>query len=378
MLRLPGLALVVAGLLVAVPRLPACSLCNADIRQAQTFRQEATQARLVLYGPLVKSVLEGTTGYSDLRIDAVLKNDKILGGQKTLRIPRWVPVDEKDPPFFLLFCEVVNDKLDPYRGVPVKSKDAVAYVKGALALDPADRTRTLLYYFDWLEHPDNEIAADAFLEFAKASDQEVARVAPKLSAAKLRAWVNDPKTATNRLPMYSFLLGGCGNDKDAALLGELLKNLTDQNANVADGFLTGYIQLRPKEGWEAARALLRDQRKPFTVRYAALRALGFYQGWRPQESRAEVLAGVALVLPQADMADIAVENLRRWQMWDLTPQVLALYGKKGHDAPIVRRAILRYALACPRPEASTFVDQRRRAEPDLIKDVEESMQFEKR
>jgi hypothetical protein len=366
------------GLLAAVPRLPACSLCNPDIRQSQTFRQEATQAKLVLYGPLVKSTLEGTTGFSDLRIDAILKNDKILAGQKMVRIPRWVPVDEKDPPYFLLFCDVINDKLDPYRGVPVKSKDAVAYVKGALSLDPADRTRTLLYYFNWLEHPDKEIAADAFLEFAKATDQEVAQVAPKLSAAKLRAWVKAPETPPNRLPMYSFLLGGCGTDQDAALLGRLLRDLTDQNANVADGFLTGYIQLRPKEGWEAARALLRDPRKPFMVRYSALRALGFYQGWRPKESRAEVLAGVALLLPQTDIADIAVEDLRRWQMWDLTPQVLGLYGKKGHDAPIVRRAILRYALCCPRPEASNFVNERRRVEPDLIKDVEETIQLEKK
>jgi hypothetical protein len=73
-----------------------------------------------------------------------------------------------------------------------------------------------------------------------------------------------------------------------------------------------------------------------------------------------------------------VENLRRWQMWELTPQVLDLYGKKGHDAPLMRRAILRYALSCPRPEASTFVSQRRRVEPDLVKDVEETLQFEKK
>jgi hypothetical protein len=378
MTRLPGLVLVVLGLLTAVPRLPACSLCLADIRQAQSFRLEASQAKLVVYGPITDSTLEGTTGFSDMRIDAVLKDNKVLGARNRIRIPRWIPVDKKDPPYYLLFCDVLNDKLDPYRGVPVKSKDAVAYVKGALALDPADRTKTLLYYFDWLEHPDKEIAADAFLEFAKATDREVAQVAPKLSAAKLRAWVKSPETLPNRLPMYSFLLGGCGTDQDAALLGKLLRELTDQNANVADGFLTGYIELRPKEGWEAARALLRDPRKPFTVRYAALRALAFYQGWRPKESRADVLAGVELLLPQADIADIAVEDLRRWQMWDLTPQVLALYGKKGHDAPITRRAILRYALCCPRPEASAFVSQRRRAEPELIKDVEETIQLEKK
>jgi hypothetical protein len=173
--------------------------------------------------------------------------------------------------------------------------------------------------------------------------------------------------------MYAFLLGGCGDDEDAALLAKSIKGLTEQTVGAADGFLTGYIQLRPREGWQAAQGLLRDPRKPFTVRYAALRALSFYQGWRPQESRANILAGIELSLPQGDIADIAVEDLTRWQMWELTPQVLALYGKKSHAAPIVRRAILRYAVSCPRQEAKTFVSERRRVEPDVIKDIEESL-----
>ena len=29
--------------------------------------------------------------------------------------------------------------------------------------------------------------------------------------------------------------------------------------------------------------------------------------------------------------------MRRWKAWDLTSDVLALYGKKGYDAPLMQR-----------------------------------------
>jgi hypothetical protein len=108
-----------------------------------------------------------------------------------------------------------------------------------------------------------------------------------------------------------------------------------------------------------------------------LRTLRFYHGWKPDETRAQVLRGLAVALPEGDLADLAVEDLRRWQAWDLTADVLALYARKSHSAPIMRRAILRYALCCPRPEAATFLADRRREDPALVKDVEESLQFEK-
>src|SRR5207247_11387012 len=138
-----------------------------------------------------------------------------------------------------------------------------------------------------------------------------------------------------------------------------------------------YIQLRPEEGWEQALATLRDEKKPFPVRFAVLRTLRFFHGWKPRETQARVLRGLAAVLPQGDLADLAIEDLRRWQLWDLTAPVLAQYGKKSHDAPLMRHAIVRYALSCPKAEATQFVAERRRQEPEVVKDVEESLQFEK-
>src|SRR5262249_7263558 len=108
-----------------------------------------------------------------------------------------------------------------------------------------------------------------------------------------------------------------------------------------------------------------------------LRTLRFYYGWKPQESKERVLRGLASAIPQGDLADLAIEDLRRWQLWDLTDDVLAQYGKKSHDAPLMRRAIIRYALSCPKPQAAAFIIQRRRDDAEAVKDVDEGLQQEK-
>jgi hypothetical protein len=65
-------------------------------------------------------------------------------------------------------------------------------------------------------------------------------------------------------------------------------------------------------------------------------------------------------------------------MWDLTPDILGLYGKKGYDAPLMRRAILRYALCCkPTPVSMAFVKSRRGDDGELLREIEEGLKFEK-
>ena len=64
-------------------------------------------------------------------------------------------------------------------------------------------------------------------------------------------------------------------------------------------------------------------------------------------------------------------------MANLTSDVLALYGRKGYDAPIMKAGIVRYALCCKNDAARTFVAERRRTDPTLVKEVEESLRFER-
>ena len=367
-----------ALLVVAPAESRACSLCQKDLLNSLTFRQEAAlkEAKIILLGSVEKSDL--TNGTSKIRILSVVRSDPFLKDDKSIELPKYIPVpDPKDPPKFLIYCDVFQNKLDPYRGINVTSEETAKYLKGALALDQKETAKNLLYYFDYLEHRDPHIAKDAFMEFAKASDQEIGQVAGKLSAARLRGWLQDPKTEEMRLGLYAFLLGACGGAEDAAALRDLLQKPSDRTTRAFDGLLGGYIQLKPDDGWRLALDILRDSGKDYRLREAILRTMRFFYAWKPKQSKDQILKGVAGVLPQGDLADIAIEDLRRWKLWDLTDDVLALYGRKSHDAPLMRRAIIRYAICCPQPRAAEFIAQRRRDDAEAVRDVEESVQAEK-
>jgi hypothetical protein len=372
-----------AGLALVAGPGGACSLCDGNVKLAPTFRQEAAtpMARLILHGTIAnpRTTGAGLTGQTDFHIKAVLRPDPAVKGKTVLVLPRYLPVNEKeDPPHWLLFCDVEKGKIDPYRGVRINGPATVEYVKKALALKDKDTAASLEFYFRYLDDPDPEVSRDAFLEFAKAGDADVARAAAKLDARKLRAWIADPKTPPQQLGVYALLLGACGQPADADFLRRLLDSKEERYVNAADGLLAGYLQKKPREGWELAQRILADGRQSLLLRLAVLRALRFYQGAQPKESRPQVLRAMRTLLAQGELADLAVEDLRRWKVWDLTAEVLKVYGRKGYDAPLMRRAVIRYALCCePTRESKEFLAARRAAEPDLVKDVEEGLKYEK-
>jgi hypothetical protein len=361
----------------------ACSLCAA-LYTTLTFRQEAEHpgAKMIVYGSLANARPNvGGTGVTDLNIESVLRNHAFLKDKKVLQLERYIPVtDPKDPPKFLLFCDLFNEKLDPYRGVPVKSRDVVAYIEGAMKLPGDDPVKRLMYFADFLENPDSAIADDAFLEFAKSTDQELGQVSGKIPAQKLRAWIKDPKVPGPHVGLYAFLLGGCGTAEDADMLRGMLTNPTDRILTGFDGMLSGFIQLDPKRGWDMAYGILqsRDDKQRFESVQAVIRCMRCFHGWKPKEQRDRILHGMELALTRNDIADLAINDLRRWQEWDLNKPVLALYGKKGYDAPIMRRAILAYAISSKSTEGKNLVDQVRKTDPDFVADVQDGLDFEKK
>lgn len=377
---MPRWIIVLLMLAVSAPA-QACSLCGASLRQSPTLRQEAAleTARVIIIGTAQNAQLNGTTGTTDLRINEVLRSDPALEGKKVIPVERYLPIDDpKNPPRYLVFCDIFKGKFDPFRGIPLKSTESVEYARKVMKLDPKDVTGSLLFFFRYLDSADTEIGRDAFLEFAKASDQDIARVAGKLDPTKLHRWLKDPKTPPERLSVYALLLGACGHDADARFLHSLLEDSSERTINAYDGILGGYIHLRPREGWDLAYSLLRDSHKSLPIRLAVARTVSFFHGARPKESHENVLKCLDAMIAQGELADIAVEDMRRWQIHDRTRDILGLYGKKGYDAPLMQRAIVRYALSCKDDtNARAFLDERRRAEPDLVKEVEESLQFEK-
>ena len=374
--------LVIAALVAGVWRAAPAAACPFCSMQGQTLIADVSQASMVLFGTFTNARLEaggdGSQGSTDFQIEAVIKKHEILGDKKVLVLPRYVPTDKNNKVKFLVFCDVFKGKIDPYRGVPVGAdSDMVKYLRGALPVKDKPIGERLRYYFDYLDNKEAEIATDAYKEFANADYKDYRDLAKHLPADKIARWLEDPNTQPYRYGLYASMLGHCGTARHAELLRKMLDDPQKRVATGVDGILAGYTMLEPKQGWAHIRGLLKDPSRDFMVRYAALRSVRFFY-----DSRADVIAktdlvlGVCDLLGQSDICDLAIEDLRKWQRWEVCARVLGLQQKKSHNVPIIRRAILRFALSCPYPEAVAFVAQCRKRDPEAVKDIEELLKLE--
>jgi hypothetical protein len=354
------------------------------LEASPTLREQAAAARLVLYGTLAnprpRGGADSTEGTTDLRVLAVLKGSPDLKGRKVVELPRHIPVaDPQNPPAFLIFLDLVKGKADPRGGVQVKSAAMVDYLKGAMALDPKKSSAFLSYFFRHLDHADREIADDALLEFARIDYRDVPSWAKGLPADKIAGWLEQPNLLPARVRLYAPLLGDCGGDRHAALLRRMLDQARKQEGDRGvDGLFLGYTILRPREGWAYLQTILGDPESPFHFRFQGLRATRFLWGARQGVvSKEKLVGGILLLVGQGDIADLAVEELRQWKQWEPAEQVLSYYGKASHAVPIIRRAIIRYALCCPdRPTVRMFLAERRRDAPEMVQETEETLALE--
>ncbi|GIW80962.1 MAG: hypothetical protein KatS3mg105_2769 [Gemmatales bacterium] len=363
----------------------ACPFCGG---QGPTLTGELKDASLVLFGTLKnpKQGAEFNGGSTDLQIEEVIKDHPILRDPKVVKmvdkkkvvtLPRYLPAVGKEGVRFVVFCSVFKDKIDPYRGLAVKGKsDLVKYLKGARELIDKPITERLLFAFEYLDNDDLEVANDAYREFANADYNDYRKIAAKFPADKIAGWLQDPDTPAFRFGLYGSLLGHCGTEKHAEILRKLLdsKRITSG----LDGLMAGYTMLKPKEGWQYVLSVLNDPKREFIVRYNALRAARFFWNYRSDlVSQDEVVKGICLLLDQPDIADLAIEDLRKWNRWEVADKVLALFGKKSHDIPLLRRSILRYALSCQEkvPAAKQLVASLRQKDPEFVSDVEELLKL---
>jgi hypothetical protein len=371
-------ALFLAAFLWLAAALPAhtCPFCTEE--RGPTLVGDFATASMVLYGNFANAKLAGGfEGTTDFQIEKVLKSHEYLKGIKDNKItlPRYVPQSKNK---FVVFIEIYKGNLDPYRGVEVQpGSDLVKYLEGAVAVKEKPQPERLRYCFEFLNSTDFDVAMDAYREYAKADYKDYADMARKLPADKIAAWLQDPKTPPYRYGLYSSLLGHCGTPAHAKLLKDMIEDPEKRKGSGIDGMLAAHIMIQPKEGWLFLVDKLKDTRQEFMFRYACLRTLRFLWDQRPDlVDKKAIVSGVAEVLRQPDMADFAIEDLRRWQRWEMTDPIIDLFDQKTHQIPVVKRAVLRFALASPMPRAMEFVKQQRQRDAEWVKDTEELLKLE--
>jgi len=355
----------------------ACPFCSEE--RGPTLVGDFNQAAMVLLGTFSNPVLgkggleDGTT---DFTIEQVLKSNDIIKNKKVITLPRYLPNPKKNK--FVVFCDVYKGSIDPYRGVEVQpNSDLVKYLTGAVAVKEKSSADRLRYCFDFLNSAEFDVAIDAYREFAKADYKEYKDMAKNLPPDTIAGWLKDPMTPPYRYGLYASLMGHCGKEAHGKLLRSMIDDPEKRKGSGIDGLLAAYIMLEPKEGWTYLTNLLKDGNQEFLLRYAGLRTLRFFWDQRPDLIPQKGLVdGMSMILSQSDMADFAIEDLRKWHQWQLTDNILDLYGKKTHYVPVIKRAILRFALQSPQTSAATFVREQRKRDADWVKDTEELLKLE--
>lgn len=379
----------VAVLLLALPQFAnACPFCSAT---GETLGGEIAQADFILYGTLgaaKRDPDEFNKGTTELAIELIIKDNDWLKGKKAVTIPRFIQAAKKDSKQ-LVFFKLYNGQLDAYRGeeVPAESK-MPEYLKGAIAVRSKDAITRLSYFFEHIEANDLVISSDAYSEFGYADYKDVRALADKwkddpLKAKQILGWLKDPNTRATRFGLYGMLLGHCGKPEDAKTLRELLDDPKRSYTSGLDGVVAGYVMLDPKAGWEYLLGIIGDAKKDFSVRYAGLRTIRFFQESRPDIiPHKQVLEAMKVLLAQSDLADLPIEDLRKWKEWNMTGDVLHWATQESHNTiPIVNRAILKFALAASQDDpkqtaAKAFVDQARAKEPKKVEFLESLLKDE--
>jgi hypothetical protein len=353
----------------------ACPFCMEG--GGPTLLGDFKLAEIVLLGTCSNARLtDGNLGEgeTDVKVEHVFKGQDRIGGKKSITIPKYLPNAKNK---YLLFMDVYKGKFDPYKGIELTDgNQIVEYLNKSIKLQDAPLGERLKMCATYLTSPDYDVSMDAYREFAKADYKDYAGMAKTLNPKEIAAWLQDPKTPAYRYGLYGSLLGHCGTKEH----GDLLRNMIEDPKKVGsgiDGLMAGYLLIAKGAGLEYLKGILKDERQPFDMRYAALRTVRFFWDQGPTIFSKKDLSGAqALALKHFDMADLAIEDLRRWHCWDVSGKVLPLFNDKNYDLMVIRRSILRYALQCPNADARAFVQQQRKRDADWVRDVEEILRLE--
>ena len=362
--------------ILSTPPATACTFCGGGVSSRQTLREHFQQAKFVAYGQLKNPRFDpnGAMSTTDFHVAHVLKQHEKIGNQAVLTLPKYIPVIGNTAPDFLIFATVVDGKPDPIHGLPA-TDSVVTYVKSVCKLDEKDATKRLAFYFTYLDSNDPTLSGDAFLEFAKASDAEITAARAALVPATLRKLLANPETPVDRLGVYAMMLGLCGTAEDQLAFSKLLQTqpLPDRIRDNLGGYLAAMTLLDSSAGWATVEAISTDAKRPYAERLSAIGTVRFFHTTRPQETKAQVLKCYRGLLAHSDLADMAIEDLRRWGYWELTPEILSQFSKPSHSGRLIRRSIVYYALSSPGADAARFVNTVQMSDPKLVETVRELM-----
>jgi hypothetical protein len=235
----------------------------------------------------------------------------------------------------------------------------------------------LAFFLGHLEDEDETLTRDAYDEFAVAPYEDVKGLEDKMDAARLLAWIEDPKVPANRRRLYATMLGVCGTPAEAERIAAILegKGVAAEQPEVRNGLdalIACHVALQGDKALDLVDRLFlaragQDKEIPFTETYAAVMALRFLGEESDLVPRERVLESLKLLLDEPKLADLVIADLARWQDWSVIDRLVAIFKDAKADNIFVREPIVNYLRACPLPEAAEAVKELEAIDPEAVR-----------
>jgi hypothetical protein len=280
---------------------------------------------------------------------------------------------ENDYLIFFTHDELILDESRTERGGP----EVVDYARGIVRIDRGDRTAVLRHCFEYLGSTNSLIASDVVAEFGESPDDAIRAVASTAPRSWLRHWLADVKLTQGQRRVIGLLLGHCGTKDDAPFLRRACeREFADKDTTPGPELLMGYVLLAPEEAWKYVCELA-NRPMPFATQHAVFRTAKYFATMRPGLIPERELDKVfSAQVAHADFADLVTEYWRSRKRWDMTERVLLLTREKVFEAPVCRRAVLRFALQSPHAAAAAHAADERRRDADFVAENEEFLRIE--
>ncbi len=342
---------------------PFCSALSGTISDEIGEAKVAVIAKCIAFSP-AKSDRELHSG--KVFITTTLKGNEHLTGKLEWDVPTIDPMIEGESYLLVAFnCEPLE-----LGGAVKLSSIAQNYLKAIDTLPAKGRNR-LKYFLKYVELDDKVVADDAFNEFARATFQEVSTLKEDLDREHVLKVIRDPKTSLSLRRLFWSFLSICGKPEDANLFHELRTRAKEDSTFPLglEAAVACYISLRGVEGLsEIQRSILENPKSDGSEIYLTILAIRVHAEEIGQLKKSELAQALKPVLKRIDFADQVLPDLARWEEWSVLPEVVDLFRRmKDPSENHVRVPIIRFAMACPLPEAKQALATFAELDPDATR-----------
>lgn len=324
----------------------ACPACGPVLQPTWSERLEKSDAAaLVQWVSATRGSDDGKTpASSTFEITQIARDaDKLLKKGQRIVVPKYVEGEVGN--LYFLWGQK-KDAAIVWKPAKEVSETAYHYITQAPSSELTGPKR-LRFFLKFFEFPDELIATDAYIEFAKAEYKDVKAIADAMDRKKIRKWLADPNTIPSRIGLYGLMLGLCGTKEDIPFLEKQIVSLKEEFRIGVDGVIAGYLMLVGEKGMDLVdRTKLKDPKTPQSETYSAVQAIRII--WTYGDGaigKQRLKQSMRLLIERPDFIEMAIVDLARWKDWSVQDRLMELYGKKDYDASSIKRSIIRFLMA---------------------------------